>query len=209
MKKVFLAGLTAVLFLGSCGESADSDALTGALTDASDVQEAVKSFADGGATNGEEYFSGILAAVVDVDVKLREVMRMDEMDSPEDKINDVLDSTLAKIDAGRNAINVYKSESWPKRAEFHTLTMEWFATVENLVNDYLIDLAEPMSRADDTWSQEELDFYDEYLVAYEAYLEVDGRWVDFQYVYAAANGFTIEGTIDEEAMVDEELSAAE
>lgn len=203
MKRIFLAGLTALLFLGSCGESTNSEALTGSLTDTDDVQEAVKSFSEGGARNGEEYFSGILAAVVDVDVKLREVMRLDEMDSSEDKINDVLDSTLAKIEAGRKAISVYKSESWPKRAEFHDLTMEWFASVESLVNDYLVDLAEPMSRADETWSQEELDFYDEYLDAYEVYLDVDGRWVDFQYVYADANGFRIEGTIDEDAMVDE------
>lgn len=197
-----------MLLLGSCGESSsvDSDALNEMLTDSQDIQEAALSFGEGGATNGEEYFSGILAEVVEVDVKLREITQLDEMDATEEEINHVLDTTLSKIEAGRAAINLYTSESWPKRAEFHALTVEWFAAVEGLVNEFLYDLAEPMSRPDDTWSDEELAFYDEYLVGYEAYLEIDSRWVDFQYDYAAANGFTISGTIDEEAMVEEELS---
>ncbi len=64
-----------------------------------------------------------------------------------------------------------------------------------------------MSRADDTWTDEEYALYDAYADAYENdYIDVDSRWVDFQYVYADANDFEISGTIDEESMVEEELA---
>lgn len=217
MKKVYLAGVAAMLVLASCNGSGDSDseetvnsdALNERLTDATDIIEASKSFGMGGAKNGEEYFSGILSGVVEVDVKLREITKLDQIDASEEQINTVLDSTLAKIQRGRKAINLYTNETWPQRAEFHALTEEWYTAVEGLVHNYYRELAEPMSRPDDTWSQEELDFYDEYLVAYDSYLEIDSRWVDYQYTYAAANNFRIEGTIDEESMVEQEMSGME
>ena len=38
--------------------------------------------------------------------------------------------------------------------------------------------------------------------------DVKGKWsvIDFQYEFAAANNFELGGTIDEEAMVNEEVS---
>src|SRR5690606_11814740 len=101
MKKVYLAGVAAMLVLGSCSGSEDSaeevvnsDALNERLTDANDILEASKSFGQGGATNGEEYFSGILSGVVEVDVKLREITKLDQIDASEKQINTVLDSAL-------------------------------------------------------------------------------------------------------------------
>lgn len=209
MKKVYLAGIAATaLFLGSCGENSSSDdnILGEVLTDTEDFDAAIKSFGEGGATDGREYFDGVLAEVVEVDVKFREVLSLDDMDATEEEIVHVLDSAIHKIAEGRRALKLYEGENWPKRAEMHDLTIEWFDAVEDLINDYLYDLAGPMSTPDEEWTDENFAFYDEYVDAYEAgYLEVDSRWVDFQYEYAAANGFEISGTIDEDAMVEEQL----
>jgi len=207
MKKVYLAGLAAMLVLGSCGGSETSGDINADLNTNAGVQEAAISFGDGGATTGLEYFNGLLSAVVAVDVKFNQIEKLDESDASLDQINAMIDSTLAKIDQGRAAINLYKDKSWPKRGEFHKLTEEWFNVIERITKDHLVVLAEPMSRPDDTWTDAEFDLYDEYAVAYDDYLEVDQRWVDFQEVYAAANNFEIGGTIDEEALMEEEMSA--
>lgn len=206
MKKIYLAGLVALLGLASCGDSSNSDALTGQLTDSEGIQEAALSFGEGGATDGNEYFNGLVAAVVAVDVKFGEIDRLDEMDSSEDKIKAGIDSTLKKIEEGRAAIELYKDKTWPKRAEFHTLTLEWFAAVENIVKTNVTPLVAAMAKPAEEMTDAESTQYDAYIAALETYYEVDGRWVAFQYDYAAANGFTIEGTIDEEAIMDEELA---
>jgi hypothetical protein len=211
MKKLlFVLPLASVMMFTSCGEGeSHDDSLDGAMTESEDFDQAVASFADGGATDGEEYFSGVLAEVVEVDVKLREIKELDEMDASEDEINEVLDNAIQMIQDARTALDIYKDEDWPRRDELHDITLEWFAVVERLMNDYLYDLAEPMSRADDTWSAEEIAFYEEYTVAYEDFYDVDGRWVEFQHEYAAANGFVLSGTIDEESLVEEEISEVE
>ena len=218
MKRVYLAGVAAtVLLLGSCGDRSSelSDALndidmSDILTEdagTDDIHDAAAGFAEGLSGTGQEYFSGLLAEVIEVDVKFKEVERMDEMDAETDKINETLDATLEKIEEGRKAIALYEDKTWPKRAEFHTLTEEWFAAVEDLVNDHLYDLADPMSRPEDTWTDEEWTAYENYEEALMAYYEVDTRWVEFQYGYADANGFEIGGTIDEDAMVDDAIDA--
>ena len=206
MKKLFYL-LPLSLLMMACGES--NDALNDPLTGSEDIDNAVHSFADGEATNGEQYFSGVVAEVVKVDIKFREVEALDEIDGSKEQITQVLDSAIYLIAEARKALNLYKDKTWPERAGFHDLTMEWFASIEGLMNDYLYDLAEPMSRPDDTWTDEELDFYTEYTDAYSDYYEVDSRWVAFQYTFAAANNFELGGTIDEEAMVNEELSHME
>lgn len=208
MKKIILAGIAATLMLGSCGDSTSGD-INADLTSADGIKDAAISFGEGGASTGMEYFNGLLSVVVDVDVKFNEIEKLDEMDAKLERINATIDSTLAKINQGRAAINLYKNESWPKRAEFHTLTEEWFTVIENLTKNYLTKLAEPMSRPDDTWSDEEYALYEEYAEALEAYYEVDDRWVEFQEVYASANNFEIGGAIDEEALLEEGLKASE
>jgi hypothetical protein len=205
MKKIYLAGLVALLGLASCGDSSNSDALTGQVTDAEGIQEAALSFGEGGATNGNEYFNGLVAAVVAVDVKFGELDLLDEKDASEDKIKAGIDSTLKKIEEGRAAIELYKDKTWPKRAEFHTLTVEWFATVENIVKTNVTPLVAAMAKPAEEMTDAEIDLYDAYVESLETYYEVDGRWVAFQYDYAAANGFEISGTIDETAIMNEEL----
>ncbi len=209
MKKVYLAGLAAMLVLGSCGGSETSGDINADLTSSEGLKDVSLSFGEGGATTAQEYFSGLVAVVVGVDVKFNEVDELDEMDASEEKINATIDSTLARIAAGRAAINLYKDKSWSKRAEFHVLTEEWFSVVERITKDYLAPLAEPMSRADETWTEEESTLYDEYAVAWDDYLEVDTRWVEFQETYATANGFEIGEGIDQDAIMQEELSGVE
>jgi hypothetical protein len=209
MKKLFyVLPIASVMFLTACGEGdSSSDALDGEMTESGDFDAAVASFSEGGATDGEEYFSGVLAEVVEVDVKFREIKELDEIDATEEEITGVLDDAVQMIKDARAAMDLYTDKDWPKRAELHDLTLEWFSTVEALMNDYLYDLAEPMSRPDDTWTDEEIAFYEEYTVAYEGFYEVDSEWVEFQHEYAAANGFVLSGTIDEDALVEEEVSS--
>jgi hypothetical protein len=204
MKKIHSARLLALLILTSFSNLSNSQALTRALTDSEGIQEAALSFGEGGATNGNEYFNGLVAAVVAVDVKFGEIDRSDEMDASADKIKACIDSTLKKIEEGRAAIELYKHKSWPLRAEFQVLTIEWFATVENIVKTNLIPLVAAMAKPAEEMTEVESTQYDTYLFALEKYYEVDGRWVAFQYEFADANNFTIEGTIDEEAIMDEE-----
>jgi hypothetical protein len=205
MKIIYLAGLVALVGLGSCGILSTSQDSTEQSIEAENIKEAVLSFAEGSATNGNEYFNGLVAVVVAIDVKFGELDRLDEMDASEKKIYTCIVSTLKKIDEGRAAIELYRNKSWPKRAEFHVLTLEWFSTVENIVKRNIIPLAPAMSKPSKKMSNAESRQYDAYLAALETYYEVDGRWVDFQYEFAAVNDFEIEGTIDEDALINEEL----
>ncbi len=203
MKK-FLMTMPLALVMVSCGGEAD-EALNENISSAEDMEAATVSFADGGAVDGQSYFSGLVAEVVAVDVKLKEIDKLDEADGTAEEINTVIDTALYQIEHARKALNVYKDKDWPQRKEFHELTLEWMSTVEMLFTDHISGLAEPMSRPYDTWSDKENDAYDAYAEAYELYIDVDNRWVDFQYVYASANNFEIGGTIDEEAIANEEL----
>ena len=100
---------------------------------------------------------------------------------------------------------MYKDKKWSKRAEFHVLTMEWFATIEKIVKTNLTPLVAAMAKPAEEMTRVESKKYDKYINALEKYYDVDGRWVAFQYQYAAANGFVIEGIIDQDALLDKEL----
>ncbi len=201
----------AALFLASCGGSVDTS-LDERLDDKEDIDNAANSFANGNAKDGEEYFAGLLAAVIEVDVKFREVLTLDEDETTTvEKFNATMDSCLRLIDEGRTSIDLYKNKSWPLRAEFHDLTIEWFQAVEDIVNDHFRGLAEIMVKPDEDWTDEEIDQYIEMEEAYDSYIEVDTRWVEFQKTYAAANNFLLDdnNVIDVDALVEEEMAAAE
>lgn len=205
MKRFLVAIPMAALFLASCGSNDTS--LTDALEDIDDFDNAATSFADGNAKTGEEYFSGLLAEVINVDVKYREMEELDQMDASEKEINAALDSCLLIMKDARKALNKYKSKDWPKRAEFHDLTLEWFDGIEGMVKKYARPLAGAMSKADDEWTDEEYALYEEWQEAYNDFLEVDARWVAFQHTYAAANGFSLSSeTIDVDALVEEDMA---
>lgn len=210
MKRIILASLLAGFSLVACNsaetEQEGTAELNNKLDNSTAIKEASVSFAEGGATNSGEYYSGLVSCIVEIDVKLREIIALDEQDATEKQILAVLDETISKVQAGRKSIGLYADRDWPKRAEFHTLTEKWFTTVEDLVNNHYRPMAEPMSRSMDTWTDEELAQYEVYLAAFDTYLDVDNEWIDFQEEYAAANEFTLEGTIDEEAMMEEELT---
>ncbi|MFT4602003.1 MAG: hypothetical protein ACI857_002189 [Arenicella sp.] len=209
MKKLFYVLPLAVLLM-SCGEGSSDDLDITENSSIDEINEAAASFNDGGATDAETYFQGLVAEVVKIDVHFHEIASLDEIDAEEDDFLKVLDSTVHYIAEGRKGIDMYSSEDWSKRAEFHELTLQWFASIEGLVNDYLYDLAGPMSRADESWTDEENALYEEYANAYSGFSAIDEDWMDFQYEFAAANGFelSVEG-YDEGAMIDEELSHME
>ena len=85
MKKLFLILPLGLGLVSSCGNSGETevnnDALNEVMEDQDDFVEATISFEEGGATTGEEYFFGVQAEVVEIDVKLREIDDLDEMDA--------------------------------------------------------------------------------------------------------------------------------
>ena len=205
MKKFFLAIPMAALLLASCGSNDDS--LEQVLDDLESFDNATNSFAEGNAKNGEEYFAGLLAVVIEVDVKYREMEELDNMDASEKEINATLDSCLMVIKESKKSLDKYKDKNWPKRAEFHDLTLEWFDGIEGMVKKYARPLAKAMSKPDEDWTDDEYAIYEEWQEAYNDFLEVDARWVAFQNEYAAANGFSLsDETIDVDALVEEDLS---
>lgn len=207
MKKSFLLLPLGLAFMASCGNQPDNDALNQIMESQDDFQEATVSFEDGGATNGEEYFFGVQAEVVEIDLKLREVENLDEMDATVEEFNTHYDTMLVMVEDCKKAMDKYKGKGWPKQDELQALTIEWVDAVKGLVNDYLKKLAAPMSVPDDQWKDADFDLYDEYLLAYETYLEVDSRWVDFQYEFASANGFQLsDETIDMDALIEEDMA---
>jgi len=213
MKKILFMLPLALGLVSSCGNSEETevnnDALNEVMESQDDFVEATISFEEGGATTGEEYFFGVQAEVVEIDVKLREIDDLDEMDASEEEFTTQLDTMLAMIDHCKKAMDLYAGKDWPQRQELHDLTIEWVDAVAMLINDHLRALAKPMSTPDDKWTKKENALYDKYLDAYDVYSEVDGRWVDFQYVYADANGFELsdEG-IDMDALIEEDMEAS-
>jgi len=207
MKKSFLLLPLGFAFLASCGNQPDNDALNQIMDDKEDFEAAVVSFEDGGATNGEEYFFGVQAEVVDIDVMLREVESFDETDASKEEFAIHYDTMLVMIDDCKKAMKQYEGKGWPKQEQLQALTVEWVDAVAALVNDYLKPLAAPMSIPDDQWKDKDFELYDEYLLAYEAYLEIDSRWVDFQYEFATANNFQLsDETIDMDALIEEDMA---
>lgn len=206
-KKLFIyPAVAAMLVACGSGTTVNNDALNTVMETNDDFQEATVSFEDGGATNGEEYFFGVQAEVVEIDVKFREVDVLDEEDAAPEEFYAIYDTMIVMIADCKKAMDLYNGKGWPKQKELQELTIEWVNGVQDLVDNYLRDLAVPMSIPDEEWSDKDMKLYEKYAEAYDKYLEVDGRWVDFQYEYAAANNFELsDETIDADALVEEDL----
>jgi hypothetical protein len=191
MKKILLVALLGLAFSVSGLSQRRNDALNQIMEDKEDFDAAMLSFQQGNAKNGEEYFFGVQAGVVWIDVKLRSIEYLDSMDVKAKVLNAHLDVMLTMIEDCKRAMVQYEGKGWKKQNELRSLTIEWLNAVKMLVNDHLRGLALPMSIPDKKWKDAYYDAYDAYLAAYEIYLEIDSRWVDFQYEYAEANGFAL------------------
>ncbi|MBI3134983.1 MAG: hypothetical protein HYZ14_09960 [Bacteroidetes bacterium] len=206
MKKAFLIAALGMVVGGTCMSQRNNDALGGAMNNTEDFDDAMESFERGGATNAEEYFFGVQAMVVIIDVKLRAVEYLDSMDAKPEEITSHCDDMLKLIKNCKKAMQRYEGKGWTMQDKLQALTIEWVDAVKMLVNNYIKPLAIPFSIPDKDWKDADFDFYDKYLAAYEIYLEIDNRWVDFQYEFAAANGFELSAeTIDMDPLIKEEV----
>lgn len=206
MKKILIAIPALALFFTACGDGKENN-LENLLQDKEDFDKATVTFEEGGAENGEQYFFGVQAEVIEVDVKFREVEILDEENASVEKINAALDSVLVIIKDAKKSMKQYNGKDWPLQDELNDVTEEWFDGIKMLVDDYLRPLAPAFAKADEDWTDDEIDLYTEYLDAYDEYLEVDEEWVNFQYEYADANGFTFGAeTIDVDALVEEDMN---
>ena len=204
MKKTLFVIPLFALLLASCGGKENH--LEDLLQDKEDFDNATLTFAEGGAETGEQYFFGVQAEVISVDVKFREVEMLDDEDAPVEEINAMLDSVNLIIKNSRSAMKKYNGKDWPLQNELNEVTNKWFDGIKMLVDDYLRPLAPAFAKPDGDWTDDEIDLYTEYLDAYDEYLEIDEEWVNFQYDYASANGFTFGSeTIDVDALVNEDM----
>ncbi|MDX2360588.1 MAG: hypothetical protein QNK23_07265 [Crocinitomicaceae bacterium] len=211
MKKFLVAIPVAALFLASCGGGSNDHALEEILDTMEEFDAATNSFADGNASDGEQYFFGVQAEVIEIDVKMAEIEELDIMDAPEEEINAMIDSAFASMASARKAMALYESKNWALKDELNELTHEWFDGVVDLLNDYLKDLAEPLSRPEDTWTDEEFELYEEFYYAREDfYAGIDTEWVEFQYEYGDAHGIVFgDESIDVDALVEQDMAANE
>jgi|GEM_PF-3349360 len=188
--------LVLILFVAGMVHAQDEGALEKTSTTIEEFELALVSFENGDAKSGLNYFRGCLAGMILAENDLLLFDELDEQNSPVSDFNATSDRCLERIGRTRSALKNYENQSWPLRSRLEIKTLNWLDEVENLVKNYLIELSEPLSRTDDTWVEENHQLYERYLVAYDRYLVVDEDWVAFQYEFAVANDFEIEGVIE-------------
>lgn len=207
MKNIIYIFLT--VLVASCN-NADSnhDALNQThMTSNDDFHNAAVAFEDGGALDGYEFFVGVQAEVVEADVFFNEIDTLDKMNVDAARIVSNIDTIKVIAEHCKTAMNLYDDKNWPKRQELEDLTIEWLDVVVELCETYLRPLAVAMSKADEEWTDEELELYEKYIEAIDLYYDVDSRWVDFQYEYAAANNFEMtDQGIDINELINEDMS---
>lgn len=184
----------------------EMDSMDVLIESGDDFSQASIDFAKGEATNGEEYFFGVLSAVIGIDVKFNAITVLDEIDAHPDEFITYLDTIIVLIEDCKAAMKLYEGKGWNNQEKLQALTIEWVDAVKTLVVDHLYGLVVPFSTPDEDWKKADTKLYDNYILALEYYYEVDTRWVDFQYEFAAANGFELSTeTIDVDALIEEEM----
>lgn len=193
-----------ILFL--CGISfGQIESLEENIESYEDFERAAEMFYDGEANSGKGYFSGVLAEVILIDIQYQRIEVLDLEDAPEHEIMKTFDACLEQIIHCRTAIKQYSGENWPKKSELNQFTFQWISHVEAILNEFAKPLAKALAKPDDEWTDEELALYDDWVTKEADFLIVDDEWVDFQAVYAEANGFSLDenATIDVQGMAGE------
>lgn len=165
-------------------------------------EAAARSFARGEANTALRYYKGILAEIIILDGYLQKFVILDERDAPFSEFDAAINTCLNNIKRVKKSLKLYKKETWGLRQEMEEKTLAWVNSVQGLIKDYLVKLAEPLSRADETWVDAEFELYEKYLAAYDKYLKVDEDWVAFQYEFAKANDFPLGGEIDANEVIN-------
>lgn len=169
----------------------------GAEEESTETEEQVDlPYEQGGAQTAESFYYGVLDDIVAVDNKLRYVQDLDLIDASADSINTELDSMNQFIAEGRQALDHYGNQDWVGLDSMINLSNMWLDGAEDIVNDYFIKLAEPMSRPDESWSDEEKAIYAEYETAIYDFYEIDEKWVLYQATFAKENGFQLNEEIE-------------
>jgi hypothetical protein len=206
MKKLFLLILFGFAFSAPGASQPDDTALHGYIDDKEEYRVAMSSFHQGKATNAEEYFFGILAQVVWIDVKYNAVAYLDSANVNPNVFELHFDYMNSMIEDCKRAMKIYEGKGWKRQEELQQLTIEWLDAMMLLVNNYMRPLAKSMSIPENEWKDADHALYDKYITAREDYFEVDTRWVDFQYIYAHANGFELsDETIDLDPLIQQDI----
>ena len=209
MKKFLIAIPAAAMLLASCGGGSHNDALEAQIDTLDEILAAGGSFNEGNAATAEQYFFGVQAEVVEIDIKMAEIDKLDQMDADVEEFNAVIDSALHIMTECRKAMALYEDKNWAKKDKLNELTHEWFDGMVDIINNYVKDLAEPMSRPDEDLTDDEFDLFAEYYAALEEfYADIDMRWVEFQYEYGDEHGIVFgDESYDVEELAEEEMAA--
>lgn len=179
------------------------DPLSETMEENTDFEIASESFRQGRASDGQEFYAGLLAEIILVDVAYRTMEELDADDAPAEEIHAMIDKCLEYIHASKMAIASYDENRWPKQKTFNLLSFAWLEGIAGMLENYAKPLAEAMAKPDDDWTDEEYAIYESWQAAYDVFLEVDNNWVMFQHEYAEANGFTLnEETINVDALIE-------
>lgn len=175
-------------------------------TQMDDIEENVEDFANGEVYSGRGFFNGLLSENLDCDVKFHEVEALADEGATVEELHAAIDVCLDVCNNAMAAYKMNKKADWPLAQEYLDLSKDWTETVMWICEDYLYDMAEVWNTDWDAMTDEQLDLWDEYDLAMEEFWEVDWEWVDYQEVYAAANGFELsEDGIDVDDLVGEDM----
>lgn len=115
---------------------------------------ALTSFENGEAVTAKQYFRGCLAGLILVENDLNLYQEMNDLNSPLMEFTETTVRCLNRIKRTEDALKKYESQTWPLRVRLEVKTLNWLSEVKLLINTYLIDLSEPLSRLEDTWNEE-------------------------------------------------------
>lgn len=212
MKKSLLLIAGAGL-LASCGSDLTEEELNDMFEDAWDEQTTIESleeeaenFAEGNVYTALGFFDGMVAENVEVSVKFAEIEDIYYEGGTTEEIIAKVDACVEECNTYAAALQMNSSASYPKAQEWIRLSQEWNDMVLDLCNNYCYDMAEIWWKDYDELTDAELDLWDEYDMAYDAWLDMDWEWVDFQEVYADANDISLsEDGYDVEELAQEDM----
>ena len=182
MKRFLFIPMMFTLLMYSCGGVEESNETV------EDEPNVELPYEQGGAEDPKAYFEGLAGHLNRVDEKLRYVRELDDLNASADSINTELDSILTLTAEDKKIVMMYDDKDWPEKDSLQKLTMSWYDAVEMLVNDHFVNLAEPMSRPDESWTEEDKELYHQFEAAYfDIFFVTDQNWIGFQDVFTEAN----------------------
>lgn len=142
-----------------------------------------------------QFFNGCLSVLILTENDFLQFDLMNDRNAPRDSFELHYRNSLNRIAISQGSIMRFAGQNWNELSQFSALSIKWLNTVKSVMDNELSAMFDQFTRSSKTWTDAERKLYDDYTLAYDKYLEVDGEWVNFQHVFAKANDFSIEGEV--------------